>query len=157
MHEHLATEGAGMCDVGDVRLDDGSERCEQSSTMPPRIDGGSDPPPGVPNRPLNVTRAMRYLQEHFADPELSLDKVAKAAGLSRWHFCRTMRRYTGRRFVDHVNTLRVERAAILLTATSATVTDVGRQVGYRDMRHFRRMFKQWSGLSPSDYRDRRQL
>lgn len=116
-------------------------------------EGGADRE--AANLSASVRNAVRCMKENFADPDLTLDAVAEAVYLSRWHLSRTFRQQTGRRFVEYLTNLRLERSAALLANTDRSVTEIARQVGYREPGHFQRTFKRWAGVSPSQYRGRR--
>jgi AraC-like DNA-binding protein len=124
------------------------------------VDGG-EPRTGAP-RPWTgqlsepITRAVAYIRENFADSELTLDTVANQARISRYHFSRTFKAQTGRRFIDYLTMLRLNRARSLLAQTDRSITTICHAVGYRDLSHFERTFKSWFGMPPSEFR-RRQL
>lgn len=118
---------------------------------------GSGPDEGrldreVVNLSASVQQAVHCLRENFADPDLTLDAVAKAVYVSRWHLSRIFREQTGRRFVEYLTNLRLERSAALLADTEQPIAEIARQVGYRESSHFHRTFKRWAGTSPSRYR-----
>ncbi|MGW3471965.1 helix-turn-helix transcriptional regulator [Saccharopolyspora sp. NPDC000995] len=100
----------------------------------------------------SVRYAMDYLRTCFTDPDLTLNRVASAVYMSRYHFSRSFREQTGWRFIDFVTMLRMNEARFLLRETSTSITDVARAVGYRELSHFQRMFKKRFGMSASSYR-----
>jgi AraC-like DNA-binding protein/NAD(P)H-dependent FMN reductase len=104
--------------------------------------------------PDQIMRAVRYIRENFAHGQLSLDRVASEACMSRYHFSRTFKRETGTRFIDFLTTVRLAEACTLLTHTNQSITSIAFGVGYRDLSHFERTFKKEFGFSPSRYRSR---
>lgn len=53
----------------------------------------------------------------------------------------------------HFNTARIREAQRRLTDTGDTISEIGAQVGYRSLTHFERMFKKFTSLPPSVYRE----
>jgi AraC family transcriptional regulator of arabinose operon len=99
-----------------------------------------------------VAEAQRILGEN---PELPLDlpTLARAVGLSPSHLSRSFRAATGeapRRWLVH---LRVRHACRMLSATSTTVAEVARRLGFSDQFHFSRCFRRCTGVSPRAWRD----
>ncbi|MCA2218283.1 helix-turn-helix domain-containing protein [Jidongwangia harbinensis] len=101
-----------------------------------------------------ITRAVSFIRDNYDDSELTLDSVAREAHISRFHFSRSFKAQTGRRFIDYLTMLRLSRARTLLAETDDSVTAICHAVGYRDLSHFERTFKGWFALSPSEFRRR---
>jgi YesN/AraC family two-component response regulator len=106
-----------------------------------------DASPGHPH----MQRALTFIADHFTDA-LSLDDVARAARLSRYHFCRLFRQETGMTFLEYLRGVRVRRAKALLADRHLRITEVAYGVGFSDLSHFDRTFRKIVGLSPSEYR-----
>ena len=100
-----------------------------------------------------LRRARDRIDRHFAEP-LDLDALAATAGLSKFHFLRCFAAVYGRTPGVHLTERRVERAQDLLRATTTTVTEVCRAVGYEGLGTFSRRFRELVGESPSQYRER---
>ncbi len=105
---------------------------------------------GAPAHP-GVSRALAFVREHFTEA-LTLSDVARAASLSKFHFCRLFRRETGLAFRDYLQGLRVQRARALLADPRLTVTEVAYAVGFNDLSHFDKVFRRIAGVPPSEYR-----
>ena len=78
--------------------------------------------------------------------------MTEQSGLTRRTFARRFIAATGRRPIDHVHRLRIERARDLLEHRDAPIDDVGYEVGYEDPAFFRRLFRRTTGLAPGAYR-----
>ena len=100
-----------------------------------------------------LCRARDRIDRHFAEP-LDLDALAATAGLSKFHFLRCFAAVYGRTPGLHLTERRVERAQDLLRATTLTVTEICRAVGYEGLGTFSRRFHELVGESPSAYRER---
>jgi AraC-like DNA-binding protein len=83
---------------------------------------------------------------------LSVNDLARAAGLSRAHFSREFRRTFGESPHAHLLTRRLERAAALLRTTDRTVADICFSVGLQSIGSFTTSFTCTYGVSPTAYR-----
>lgn len=84
--------------------------------------------------------------------EVTLDEVAKKVGLTRTYFSALFKKMTGETFVHYRIKKRMEEARKLLAVPTLTITDIAIQVGYEDYPHFTKTFKNFVGMSPSEYR-----
>ena len=109
--------------------------------------------PQTENRYLQrVDRAIRLLAERLDDPPTA-DELARAVGVSRFHFQRIYRAATGETVLDTLRRLRACRAIESLAA-GASVTDVAGTVGYETPQAFSRAFRQWTGMAPNEVHGR---
>jgi AraC family transcriptional regulator len=86
------------------------------------------------------------------DEDLPLERLARLAGLSRFHFLRQFRAVTGETPKQYVLRLRVERAALRLLLVRSSVLDVALDCGFHNHETFTRAFRRRFGTSPSEYR-----
>jgi YesN/AraC family two-component response regulator len=107
--------------------------------------------PETTHRARAILRGVRYIEEHL-DATLSLAEVARVAGMSKYHFCRRFNECTGLHFREFLARRRIERAKEMLKRQGRTITDIFRDVGFKDMTHFTRVFKRLEGQLPSDFR-----
>ncbi len=103
--------------------------------------------------PHQLRRAMQCIRERLAG-ELSIPDMARAAGLSPFHFSRCFRSSTGMSPHQYLIRLRVEKAKELLERTKAAVGDIAMETGFCDPSHLSAHFRRWTGVSPRAYRDR---
>jgi len=92
-------------------------------------------------------RAHDYLHEHYLE-DVSLDRLAAIAGLSRFHFLRAFEREFMLPPHAYQTTLRVEHARLLLCAG---VPAHAIEAGFSDQSHLIRQFKRAWGVTPSQY------
>jgi AraC-like DNA-binding protein len=83
---------------------------------------------------------------------LSVEDLAKAAGLSRAHFSQEFRRAFGMSPHAYLLTRRLERAAALLRTTDNSVADICVAVGLQSIGSFTTSFTRMFGMSPTVYR-----
>lgn len=100
-----------------------------------------------------ILKAMRYIDDNFGGG-LSLGAVARAAGMSKFHFCRRFVACTGLNFREYLTRRRIARAKELLRDDGRTISDVARDVGFKDTTHFGRVFKRLERQLPSAFRRR---
>lgn len=103
----------------------------------------------MPDTP--VARAIRHIHYHMAEP-LTLDDLAEAAGMSRFHFARSFQRATGQPPMEYLRARRVEAARHFLTTSTLPLRAIAPQVGLVDEAHLSRVFKRTTGLSPGEVR-----
>lgn len=101
--------------------------------------------------PPTVQRARNYIDEHLAEP-VNIDRLARAAQVSRAHFVRQFTRALGLPPSDFVFEQRMERASRLLLATDGAVGSIAKACGFPDANYFAKAFRRHYGLSPSHYR-----
>jgi AraC-like DNA-binding protein len=101
----------------------------------------------------HLQRAKDLADARYFEP-LSVDDLARAAGLSRAHFSREFRRTFGEPPHAYLLTRRLERAAALLRTTDRSVAEVCLAVGLQGIGSFTTSFKRAFGVSPTAYRAR---
>jgi len=101
--------------------------------------------------PKRLRRVTELVHAEIED-ELSLDKMAEAAGLSNAHFSVMFRKSTGESPHQFVLRHRVERAKKMLRAPDARVLDIAVACGFKTQQHFARVFRRICGASPTEYR-----
>jgi AraC-like DNA-binding protein len=92
----------------------------------------------------------RYISDHYQFP-LTVEQLAKKAGLSAGYYSRQFKRFTGFAPKDYVIRLRVAKAKELLGRSGLTLSDISKLVGYEDEFYFSRIFKRVTGMTPSAY------
>ncbi len=103
------------------------------------------------NEPDSVRRARQHILSHLTEP-LTLEDVARHAGVSSFHFCKIFKRATGLTFTELVNRARVEQAKRLLLKPQRRITEVAYDVGFQSLSQFNRSFRRVTGESPTQYR-----
>lgn len=98
-----------------------------------------------------VKLALDYIAENYTRA-VSLDEVAAAAGLSRFHITRLVKRCTGKTISQHIRTLRINRACELLRQTGMPYTQIAYELGFTDQSYFIKQFRAMTGTTPRRYR-----
>ncbi|MEK4508365.1 response regulator transcription factor [Paenibacillus sp. FSL K6-2524] len=98
-----------------------------------------------------VQRAVAYIHDHL-DQSLSLSQVAKHVHMNPNYFSEVFKRETGQNYIEFVTQAKMRKAMSLLSETPAKISEVANQIGYEDIKHFNRLFKKFTGQTPSEYR-----
>ena len=98
-----------------------------------------------------VRRRVLALMDAQADRQLTLDVLAREAGLSLAHFARAFKESIGRAPHQHLMALRLERARRLLEDSGTTLSDIAARAGFADQAHFTRLFKRQFGVTPGAF------
>jgi transcriptional regulator GlxA family with amidase domain len=101
----------------------------------------------------HLRRARDHIDRHFAEP-FDVSQLASIAGVSRHHFVRSFHTVYGDPPMQYAARRRVERAQDLLRSANLTVTEVCMVVGYSSLGSFSSRFRELTGESPLQYRDR---
>ena len=103
-------------------------------------------------REVRVAKALHFIEANFADPELTLQRVADQVGLSFSYLAHSFKEHTGHGFIAHLRQRRVEAARRLLEQTVLSVKEVAAATGYQTPRHLERDFKRIIGIVPTAIR-----
>jgi AraC family transcriptional regulator len=106
---------------------------------PTRLRGGLSP--------MARRRTLEVIHSQL-DSRLTIDMLAREAGLSVAHFSRAFRETMGRAPHQYLLSMRLERARRLLEAPDANLSDVAHRTGFADQAHFTRLFKRSYGITP---------
>ena len=98
-----------------------------------------------------VDMAKRYIDFNY-HLDIRVEELAERIGVDRKYLRNLFVEYLGVSTKDYIMNLRIERAKELLLSTDIAVNSVAFSVGYSDALGFSKMFKKYTGLSPSDYR-----
>lgn len=106
------------------------------------------PSDALVERTDRMTQVIRYLHEHHSDP-LTLDEIAAQFHISRYYLCHEFKKLTQSTIVQYLNNVRIGQAQRLLNETDLTITQISKQVGFANVTHFNRVFRQVTAMSPS--------
>lgn len=101
---------------------------------------------------LLIEKAVQYVEEKYADSELSVESVCGHLNVSSAYFSTIFKKETGKTFVNYLTHLRMERAVELLNTTEDKTYIIAEKVGYSEPNYFSYVFKKQYGISPSKYR-----
>lgn len=95
-----------------------------------------------------------YINHNF-DKDISLESVADVIRISPFYLSKLYKKETGANFIDYLTEFRIRKAKDLLAIPTNNVREVCFLVGYKDPNYFARVFKKISGVTPTEYRERK--
>lgn len=110
------------------------------------------PPQDLANVPDHLRPALERMRLFHHLP-LRVTELAELAGVSESHFIRSFRKATGTSPIDWLRRERITQAKRRLVETGDPIKQIARQVGYSDQFYFSRDFKQFTGRTPTEYRE----
>lgn len=99
-----------------------------------------------------IERVKQYIEQNYADEELSLNVVASQVNFSPNHLSMIFSQETGQSFIKYLTDYRMNIAKELLKCTSKRSSAICAEVGYKDPHYFSYLFKKTQGMTPTQYR-----
>ena len=99
-----------------------------------------------------VEQVMKYIDENYADEELSLNLLASHVNFSPNHLSMIFSQQTGQSFIKYLTDYRMNKAKELLRCTGKRSSLISQEVGYKDPHYFSYLFKKTQGMTPTQYR-----
>ncbi|SET80922.1 response regulator transcription factor [Lacrimispora sphenoides] len=104
---------------------------------------------------LLVLKAIQYIAVHYGG-RITLTDMAGELHLSPNYLCELFKRHTGKNLMEYVTEYRMQKAKSYLNHVEYKVADVAEMVGYKEAKYFSSAFKKAYGITPLEYRNRRQ-
>lgn len=101
-----------------------------------------------------ILTALNYINLHYAE-DLTAEILADLVLRSKNYFCVQFKKEMRLNLIDYVNQVRIQNAKHLLRETGYMSCEISDMVGYSDYRYFCTVFKKYTGMTPSGYRERR--
>ena len=98
-----------------------------------------------------IKTVLEHIEQHYGSA-LTLDTLAKVAGMNPKYFCRVFHSLTHQSPMEYVNYYRIEQAAYQLDNPERSITDIGSECGFSESSYFTKVFKKFKGMTPKEYR-----
>ena len=99
-----------------------------------------------------VDEAVKFIEDNYADEELSLNQLASHVNVSPNHLSTIFSQKTGQTFIKYLTEYRMDKAKEMLKCTSMRSSEISEAVGYKDPHYFSYTFKKTVGMTPTNYR-----
>ncbi|SCP99657.1 response regulator [Anaerobium acetethylicum] len=106
------------------------------------------------NTKTMLNKIQEYVEENYADEELSLMTAADHTGVSTGYLCALFKKEAGTNFVKYLTTVRMNKAKELLITTNKLTYEIAFDTGFSNPHYFSTTFKKCVGITPSEYRER---
>ncbi len=95
---------------------------------------------------------LGYINEHYNE-KITLEMLSKIVYIHPIYLSKMFKSKMDENFIDYLTKVRIERAKIFLSDLSYRIYDVCQMVGYESPKHFSKVFKEKTGITPNDYRN----
>ena len=99
-----------------------------------------------------VAQLLKALEQNLGNSEYSVDQLARDVALGRTNLYKRMQTMLGITPNDFIRSVRLKRAAILLSDTELPIVEISERVGFNTPQYFSTQFKKMFGVTPSEYR-----
>jgi len=93
-----------------------------------------------------------FITSHYNQPNLSMSDIQTGTGISEAKISAIIKQKTELSFKQFLNKLRLTESKRLLLETDLQISEIAYKVGYSNVTHFNRIFKEAEECSPNDYR-----
>ena len=104
-----------------------------------------------------VEKAVKFVEENMDDPNLTVERLSAALGMSRVNLYKKLLPLTGKTPIEFIRVLRLKRAAQYLRESQLNISEIAYKVGFNTPKYFSKYFRAEYGVSPSDYQHREEL
>lgn len=110
-------------------------------------------PPDENRVPVNrkIEEIADYISSHYSE-NISVDDLSEMFYISKYHLCRTFKKYTGFTINEYITIYRIMQAKKLLTESNTSVSEIAEQTGFQSLTNFGKVFKQYMGKRPTEFR-----
>ena len=102
-----------------------------------------------------LLKMNKIIQENLDNSNLDVALVCKEIGMSRASLYNKLKALTDMGANDYINKFRMEKAITLMTGTELSFTEIAEKVGFTTSRYFSTAFKQYTGETPTQYKEKR--
>lgn len=99
----------------------------------------------------SITEIQDYIQKNYSQ-KIKLDELGEVFGYNSVYLSASFKQKTGKTLSDYLLEIRMEEAKRRLQNTMDAIADVAPAVGYADLKYFTKVFKNYTGISPKEYR-----
>ena len=105
------------------------------------------------NDEILMEKVMKTINENLTNPALNVEMLASNVGMSRVHMHRKLKELTNQSARDFIRNIRLKQAAGLLREKNLSISEVAYATGFSNLSHFSNSFREFYGISPTEYKD----
>lgn len=98
-----------------------------------------------------LEKIVKIINENITNSDLNVEFLAENIGMSRVQLYRRIKELTTQSPSDFIRTIRIKQAAELLIQQKINISEVAYSVGFSNLSHFSNSFKEFYGISPTEY------
>lgn len=114
-----------------------------------RSPGKESEPSGTAD--TDFLKVLDYIEKHLSE-EITLDDLSRIAHFEKTYLITRFKEIWGLSPMKYVNTMRIERAKVLLRQSEKSITEIAYETGFGSIHYFSRYFKESVGITPNEYR-----
>lgn len=103
--------------------------------------------------PIHCVRAMDYISDNI-QRNVTVAEVSEYVGLDRTYFSKLFKKETGQNISTYIMCKKIQTAQNMLLYSEFSCADIAQYLGFASHSHFTENFKNYSGLTPTEYRKR---
>jgi len=100
-----------------------------------------------------IRKAKYFIKENY-ERDISLTDIAESVGLNPSYFSVLFKMGTGKTYMNYLTDYRIDKAKDFLLNSTLRVYEIGALVGYADPKYFNRVFRQITGVTPGEFREK---
>ena len=100
-----------------------------------------------------LLKLNKIINENISNPELGVPFICQEIGLSRTSLYNKLKVVTGMGLNDYINKIKLEKAIALIKSSDMSFAEIADLTGFSTARYFSTTFKQYTGYTPTDYKE----
>lgn len=101
-----------------------------------------------------LQKALDAVERHISDPDFNIERLGREIGFSRQQMHRKFKALVDQSTTEFIRTIRLKKAAELLSKKSGTVSEIAFDVGFNTLSYFTKCFQEQFGVKPSEYTEK---
>ncbi|MGD1823353.1 MAG: response regulator transcription factor [Pleomorphochaeta sp.] len=104
----------------------------------------------LPSLSPQISDVINYIDEHFSE-DIGIKQISYLIGISPNYLSAKFKSEMNMRFIDYLTNKRIEKACFLIKNSNLFIHNIANEVGFKDVKHFSKIFKKYKNCLPSEY------
>lgn len=109
------------------------------------------------SKPENIIRAVKYIEKNYENPSLANPDIARECNISEVHLRGIFKKFYNQTPKKFITDIRINAAKRYLSEGVLKINAVAERCGFTNQYHFCRVFKEKTGLTPTEYMNRHRI